>query len=137
MRNAIVSSDDIRNRCYQKAGVDIVPIELYSSEAFILGAASRDIVPAHLIEELATQDQRDISLRWLALQVRAKAERYLANLLVRKGYECFLPLNSQNDDSPLFPAFREIRDAVSCLNARESLRCCISYLTHENSWRIV
>jgi transcriptional antiterminator RfaH len=82
-----------------------MPMELYSSEAFVLDVASRDVVRAHPIEELAMQDQRDTSLRWFALQVRATAERYLANLLVRKGYECFLPLNSQNDDSPLFPGY--------------------------------
>jgi hypothetical protein len=31
-----------------------------------------------------------------------------------------------------FCAFREIRDAVSFLKARESLRCFRSYLTNEN-----
>jgi Transcription termination factor nusG len=82
-----------------------MPMELYSSEAFVLEVASRDIVLAHPIEALATQDQSDTSLRWFALQVRATAERYLANLLVRKGYECFLPLNSPNNDSALFPGY--------------------------------
>jgi transcription termination/antitermination protein NusG len=51
---------------------------------------------------------------WFAIHVRATAERYLADHLTRKGFECFLPTRSTNPRSaggpsesapPLFPGY--------------------------------
>jgi transcription antitermination factor NusG len=53
-------------------------------------------------------------LSWYALQVRAKAERYTADILTRKGHECFMPTHPADDprlirrnkhDLPLFPGY--------------------------------
>jgi transcription antitermination factor NusG len=76
-------------------------------------------IPADLVGTAADSTLCDDSLyvgrlSWFALQVRAKTERYTADILARKGHECFMPTHPADDprmirrnkhDLPLFPGY--------------------------------
>jgi transcription antitermination factor NusG len=77
----------------------------------LLDESLRTGVQAALVSESTGHNDQPLPA-WFAIQVRATAERYLADHLTRKGFECFLPTASIDPTSagrpsesapPLFP----------------------------------